>query len=223
MEQFSFIFTIFLMLLGPFKLIPSFAQLTRGKDGPFKRCVAIWAAAIASVLCAVVALAGETGTHQAWNLARARVKVLEVAGSGLLPSRPGWDHESLAGEQGGSEVWVDGGLEAFSLDWHFGWLALEVIERCVPHHGQVDCGVILAGSAIVLPEGDVELPKQLFSMLQCDRLAARRRDLLSRGLLVGDAAAQGLGGQNGEFGLGQVVGFSSGLFAHVNTRTTVNT
>ena len=41
MEQFSFIFTIFFMLLGPVKLIPSFGGLTRGADRQFKRDVAI--------------------------------------------------------------------------------------------------------------------------------------------------------------------------------------
>ena len=58
MEQFSFIFTIFFMLLGPVKLVPAFAGLTRGADGRFKRSVAIWGAMIAAVLCAFVALAG---------------------------------------------------------------------------------------------------------------------------------------------------------------------
>jgi multiple antibiotic resistance protein len=60
MEQFSFIFTIFFMLLGPVKLIPSFGGLTRGADRRFKRDVAIRGAVIASVLCAFVALAGGT-------------------------------------------------------------------------------------------------------------------------------------------------------------------
>jgi len=58
MEQFSFIFTIFFMLLGPIKLIPSFAGLTRGADARFKRDVAIRGAMIASTLCAFVGLAG---------------------------------------------------------------------------------------------------------------------------------------------------------------------
>lgn len=43
MEQISFIF-IFFILLGPIKLIPSFAGLARQADGPFKRDVAIRAA-----------------------------------------------------------------------------------------------------------------------------------------------------------------------------------
>ena len=60
MEQFSFIFTVFFMLLGPVKLIPSFAGLTRGADPRFKRAVAIRGAVIASALCAFVALAGGT-------------------------------------------------------------------------------------------------------------------------------------------------------------------
>lgn len=59
MEEFSFIFTIFFMLLGPIKLIPSFAELTQGKDVRFKRNVAIWGVVIASGLCLFVVLAGE--------------------------------------------------------------------------------------------------------------------------------------------------------------------
>ena len=60
MEYFSFIFTIFFMLLGPIKLIPLFAGVTRGADIRFKRGVAIRGAVIASALCAFVALAGGT-------------------------------------------------------------------------------------------------------------------------------------------------------------------
>ena len=60
MEEFSFIFTIFFMLLGPIKLIPSFAGLTRGADARFKRDVAVRGVVIASVLCAFVALVGGT-------------------------------------------------------------------------------------------------------------------------------------------------------------------
>ena len=58
--NFSYVFTIFFMLLGPIKLIPPFAALTRGADGRFKRDVAIRGAVIASALCAFVALAGGT-------------------------------------------------------------------------------------------------------------------------------------------------------------------
>jgi len=60
MDQFSFIFTIFFMLLGPVKLIPSFGGLTRGADRRFKRDVAIRGVVVASALCAFVALAGGT-------------------------------------------------------------------------------------------------------------------------------------------------------------------
>ncbi len=60
MKEFSLVFTIFFMLLGPIKLIPSFAGLTQDADCRFKRNVAIWGAVIASALCAFVALAGET-------------------------------------------------------------------------------------------------------------------------------------------------------------------
>jgi multiple antibiotic resistance protein len=60
MDQFSYIFTIFFMLLGPVKVIPSFAGLTRGADARFKRSVAIQGVVIASALCVFVALAGGT-------------------------------------------------------------------------------------------------------------------------------------------------------------------
>ncbi len=60
MEKFSLIFTIFFMLLGPVKIIPPFAGLTRGADVRFKRDVAIRGGVIATVLCVFVALAGGT-------------------------------------------------------------------------------------------------------------------------------------------------------------------
>ena len=60
MDQFSFIFTIFFMLLGPVKLIPSFGGLTRDADRQFKRDLAIRGVVVASALCAFVALAGGT-------------------------------------------------------------------------------------------------------------------------------------------------------------------
>ena len=60
MDQFSFVLTIFFMLLGPIKLVPSFGGLTRNVDLQFKRAVAIRGALVASALCAIVALAGGT-------------------------------------------------------------------------------------------------------------------------------------------------------------------
>ncbi|HEY5203503.1 MAG TPA: hypothetical protein VIJ63_02735, partial [Roseiarcus sp.] len=47
--------------------------------------------------------------------------------------RPGHDHESLTCDQGGWELGVDGGFEAFSLDGDFGWLAGENVEGGVAH------------------------------------------------------------------------------------------
>jgi multiple antibiotic resistance protein len=80
MEQFSFAFTIFFMLLGPIKLIPSFAGLTRGTNARFKRDVAVRGAVIASALCAVVALAGGTllGKY------RISIDALRIAGGLVL-------------------------------------------------------------------------------------------------------------------------------------------
>jgi multiple antibiotic resistance protein len=60
MGKWSFNFTIFFMLLGPVKLIPSFAGLTRGADARFKRDVAIRGVAVASALLVFLALAGGT-------------------------------------------------------------------------------------------------------------------------------------------------------------------
>jgi multiple antibiotic resistance protein len=58
MQEFAFVFTIFFMLVGPIKLIPSFSGLMRDAESPFKRRVAIWSIVIASVLCVFVALIG---------------------------------------------------------------------------------------------------------------------------------------------------------------------
>jgi len=60
MDQFPFIFTIFFMLLGPIKIIPTFVGLTRDADLPFKRALAIHGTLIASALVLFVAVAGGT-------------------------------------------------------------------------------------------------------------------------------------------------------------------
>ena len=60
MEQIAFIFTTCFTLLGPIKLIPSFAGLTCGTELPFKRSVALWSVVIASGLCVFVAVIGTT-------------------------------------------------------------------------------------------------------------------------------------------------------------------
>src|SRR6476620_7777657 len=59
MEKFSFIFTICFMLLGPIKIIPPFARLTKGKERPFKRSVAIKSSLIAATVCLFVVIAGD--------------------------------------------------------------------------------------------------------------------------------------------------------------------
>ena len=59
MEEFSFVFTVFFMVLGPGKIIAPFAALTRATDAAFKRSVAIRGALIAAVLCAFSALAAQ--------------------------------------------------------------------------------------------------------------------------------------------------------------------
>ncbi len=80
MERFSFVFTIFFMLLGPVKLIPFFAGLTRGADARFKRDVAVRAVVIASALCVFIVLAGETLVSKY----RISVEALRIAGGLVL-------------------------------------------------------------------------------------------------------------------------------------------
>ncbi|HYV36971.1 MAG TPA: MarC family protein [Gemmataceae bacterium] len=60
MEHLAFIFTIFFMLLGPIKIIPVMAELTRGADRHFKHSLAVRATLIASVLVLFVAVVGST-------------------------------------------------------------------------------------------------------------------------------------------------------------------
>jgi multiple antibiotic resistance protein len=80
MENLSLVFTVFFMLLGPLKVIPAFARATRGADAGFKRAVAIRAALIASVLCALLALGGQ------WLVNRYQISIdaLRIAGGLVL-------------------------------------------------------------------------------------------------------------------------------------------
>lgn len=56
MTDFSFVMTMFFLLLGPIKIIPAFARLTRDAEPHFKRDVAVKATLFAAVICAIVAL-----------------------------------------------------------------------------------------------------------------------------------------------------------------------
>jgi multiple antibiotic resistance protein len=58
MNEFAFVFTILFMLVGPLKLIGSFARATRGAEPSFKRSVAIRAELIAAAVCVFVVVAG---------------------------------------------------------------------------------------------------------------------------------------------------------------------
>ncbi len=104
------------------------------------------------------------------------------------PWASGQDHESLRCEQGRSEIGVDGGFETLSFDGDFARFVLEEIERSVAHHGKVDAGVILAGSAFVFTEGHVELPMQIVldapvraaGIEENRRIGRQRRDIEPR-------------------------------------------
>lgn len=56
MDHFSYVFTIFFVLLGPVKLIPAFAGAPRGFYEPYKRAVAVRGALIATAIVTIVAL-----------------------------------------------------------------------------------------------------------------------------------------------------------------------
>jgi multiple antibiotic resistance protein len=80
MEHFAFIFTIFFMLLGPIKIIPTFVALTRNADLSFKRALAVRASLIACTLVLFVALVGGTLLERY----RISLNALRVAGGLVL-------------------------------------------------------------------------------------------------------------------------------------------
>jgi multiple antibiotic resistance protein len=56
MTEFSFVMTIFFLLLGPVKIIPAFAAMTRDADASYRRRLAVWGTVFAAVICGLVAL-----------------------------------------------------------------------------------------------------------------------------------------------------------------------
>jgi multiple antibiotic resistance protein len=80
MEHFSYVFTILFVLLGPIKLIPAFAAMTRGVDETFRKALAIRGTLIAAAVMAGVALAGSS------VVARYRISLdaLRIAGGLVL-------------------------------------------------------------------------------------------------------------------------------------------
>ena len=82
MEHFPFVFTIFFMLLGPIKIIPTFVGLTRDADAQFKRALAVRAFAIAVALVLFVALLGGTLLDKY----RISLNALRIAGGLVLVS-----------------------------------------------------------------------------------------------------------------------------------------
>ncbi len=60
MNELSFIFTVFFMLLGPIKVIPAFAKLTHDTEPEFRRAVAIRSSLLATAICAFVAFAAQS-------------------------------------------------------------------------------------------------------------------------------------------------------------------
>ena len=55
----AFVTTIFFLLLGPIKIIPAFARLTRDTDPGFKRDLTLMGTLFATVICGVVILLAE--------------------------------------------------------------------------------------------------------------------------------------------------------------------
>jgi multiple antibiotic resistance protein len=79
-DRLPFVVTIFIMLIGPIKLIPAFAKISKDYDRDFKRQAAIRGALIATALGMFVALSGN-GLVAKYELSLAS---LELAGGLLL-------------------------------------------------------------------------------------------------------------------------------------------
>lgn len=56
MPEFVYVMTYFFLLLGPKKLVPAFAWLTRDAEPGYRRKAALYATLFATLLCAVIAL-----------------------------------------------------------------------------------------------------------------------------------------------------------------------
>jgi multiple antibiotic resistance protein len=60
MFEFSFVLPVFFLVLGPLKVIPAFAQLTRDADLAYRRRAAVYATLFASAICVVLGLLART-------------------------------------------------------------------------------------------------------------------------------------------------------------------
>lgn len=70
------------------------------------------------------------------------------------------------GKPYGTEFWVDGDLEALTLEGDLAG-ALEKVESGVTHQGEVEASVILAGAAVIVETVMSSCQCRLFLMLQC--------------------------------------------------------
>lgn len=80
MDRLPFILTIFIMLLGPIRLIPAFAKITKGYDTAFKKKAALRGALIATAIGLFVALSGN-GLVEKYEVS---FQSLELAGGLIL-------------------------------------------------------------------------------------------------------------------------------------------
>jgi multiple antibiotic resistance protein len=60
MFDFSFVLTVFILLLGPLKVIPAFATLTRDADVAYRRRAAVYATLFATAICVLLILLART-------------------------------------------------------------------------------------------------------------------------------------------------------------------
>lgn len=60
MFDFSFVLTVFILLLGPLKVIPAFATLTRDADAAYRRRAAVYATLFATAICVLLILLART-------------------------------------------------------------------------------------------------------------------------------------------------------------------
>jgi multiple antibiotic resistance protein len=79
-NELSFVFTIFLLTIGPIKTLPAFVVITADLDGPAHRWLAIRSTLIATVIVFATALIFQ-GTMVKWRI---EAPAMQIAGSVLL-------------------------------------------------------------------------------------------------------------------------------------------
>ena len=64
MDRLHFLISIFFMLMGPTKIIPTFAIITRGRDRSFKHKTAMLASIFSSLICCFIIFTANSNIHR---------------------------------------------------------------------------------------------------------------------------------------------------------------